>query len=111
MNLSIYFLNYLISKLSEDEQILVLSRFDKIINSEIRIIRKPLARTLNYSLYTNAFKVNIWILAIFNRLSRLKLSKENIKEIEDKKELLSDIYQRYSLNEDSDRELLSYYAE
>ncbi|WP_443090963.1 VPA1262 family protein [Basfia succiniciproducens] len=102
---------YLFSKLSENEQDAVLSRFDKVINLAIRIVRKPLSRALDYSLYINAFKVNIWILAIFNRLSRLKLSEEIISKIEDKKKLLSDIYERYELQEYGNEELLSYYAE
>ncbi|MEG9533347.1 VPA1262 family protein [Mannheimia indoligenes] len=102
---------YLFSKLSKDEQISILSRFNKIINSVIRIIRKPLARTLDYSLYINAFKVNFWMLAIFNRLFKLKLSKEILSEIANNKNTLSDIYHRYHFNEYADKELLGYYLE
>lgn len=102
---------YLFSKLPKDEQISILSRFDKIIYLVIRIIRKPLARTLDYSLYSNAFKVNVWVLSIFNRLLRLELSKEILSKIANSKNTLSDIYQRYHLNEYTDKELLDYYLE
>ncbi|TLU75324.1 VPA1262 family protein [Mannheimia varigena] len=102
---------YLFSKLPKDEQISILSRFDNIIHLVTRIIRKPLARTLDYSLYSNAFKVNVWVLSIFNRLLRLELSKEILSKIANSKNTLSDIYQRYHLNEYTDKELLDYYLE
>ncbi|AHG75208.1 hypothetical protein X808_6850 [Mannheimia varigena USDA-ARS-USMARC-1296] len=102
---------YLFSKLPKDEQISILSRFDNIIHLVTRIIRKPLARTLDYSLYSNAFKVNVWVLSIFNRLLRLELSKEILSKIVNSKNTLSDIYQRYHLNEYTDKELLDYYLE
>lgn len=101
---------YLFSKLSEDEKYLVLYRFNKLITSVARIIRKPLSKSINYSLYKNAFQINVWMLAIFNKLSVLELSAEIASKIETQKLLLLEIYQRNRLSEISNNsELLSYY--
>lgn len=101
---------YLFSKLSEDEKCSVLYKFNKLIASVIRIIRKPLSKSINYSLYKNAFQINVWMLAIFNKLSVLELSAEIARKIETQKLLLLEIYQRNRLPEISNNsELLSYY--
>lgn len=100
---------YLFSKLSENKQLSVLFQFDKVIDLAVRIIRKPLARALDYSLYTNALAIIIWILAIFNRISKLELSDEILRKVSDKNKLLSYISQKYNLNKSIYKELLDYY--
>ena len=101
---------YLFSKLSEDEKCSVLYKFNKVIASVMRIIRKPLLKSINYYLYKNAFQISIWILSIFNKLSVLDLSAEVASKVETQKLLLLEIYQRNRLSEISNNsELLSYY--
>lgn len=105
---------YLFLKLSETEQKIILSRFEKIINLVVRVIRKPLSRSINYSLYINAFKVVLWILAIFNRILKYKISGSIQVSLIGFQELLLNLSLRYKFNDYSssdEKDLLKYYNE
>lgn len=105
---------YLFLQLSEEEQQVVLGRFEKIINLAVRVIRKPLSRSINYSLYINAFEVNIWILAIFNRILKREVSRLIYTQLVEFQELLLSIHSRYKLldyGSSNEKDLLKYYNE
>lgn len=106
---------YLFLRLPEKEKRLVLSRFEKIINLVVRVIRKPLSRSINYSLYINAFKVSIWILAILKRiLKQQEISKPIYSQLTEFQKILLNIYSRYKLldyGSGNERDLLKYYNE
>lgn len=105
---------YLFLRLSEIEQKSVLSRFKKIINIVARVIRRPLSRSINYSLYVNAFKVNLWILAIFNRISKQDISESIHSKLVEGQNLLFNLQSRYKLidyGSGNEKHLLKYYSE
>lgn len=86
---------YLFLQLSEEEQRIILDRFEKVINLTVRVVRKPLSRSINYALYINAFKVGVWILAIFNKILKRKVPELIHARLEDLQELLLNIQSRY----------------
>ncbi|MCL7802606.1 hypothetical protein M8981_10460, partial [Pasteurella multocida] len=61
----------------------------------VRVVRKPLSRSINYALYINAFKVGVWILAIFNKILKRKVPELIHARLEDLQELLLNIQSRY----------------
>lgn len=105
---------YLFLQLSEEEQRIILGRFEKIINLAVRVIRKPLSRSINYSLYINSFKVSIWMLAIFNRILKREVSELIYAKLVEFQELLLNVHSRYKLidyGSSNEKDLLKYYNE